>query len=135
MKKNQQLKICNWSLAAFAIVMLASGIQLEITGWEAAAWVWVHIAMGAAMAGVAVWHLWLHYRARWGQLFSRQSRPKVKFMTVFLILTTVTGLIATAQWLPTGVPTHIGGIHGKLGFIFLFLTITHGLHYKQYYLK
>lgn len=133
--KKKQLKICNWSLILLSVWMLASALQLEITGGESVAWVWIHIMIGIAITAFAIWHLALHYHTRWSRLFTRQTRPKVKFMTLFLALSAITGIIATAQWMSECCHTHLGAIHGKLGFIFLLLAITHGLHYKRYYLK
>lgn len=133
--KKEQLKICNWSLIPLSVSMLASAVQLEITGGKDAVWMWIHILIGIVLAILIVWHLCLHYSKRWARLFSQQTKPKVKFMTVFLILTAITGIIATFQWYDNRLHTSLGGIHGKLGFIFLFLAITHGLHYKRYYLK
>ena len=133
--KKEQLKISNWSLIPLSVSMLASAVQLEITEGKDAGWVWTHILIGIALAILIVWHICLHYSKRWAQLFLQQTKPKVKFMTVFLILTAITGIIATFQWYDNRLHTSFGGIHGKLGFIFLFLAITHGMHYKRYYLK
>lgn len=135
MKKKEQLKPCNWALALLAVLMLASSIQLEATNSQSAIWVWVHLILGIVMTIAVVWHLWLHYRGRWSKLFTRQTKPKVKFMVLFIALTAISGIIATFQWLPEYAHTGIGGLHGKLGFVFLFLAITHGLHYKRFYLE
>lgn len=132
--KKGHLNLCNWSLLPLTIIMLASAIQLEATDGKGDAWVWLHIVTGIALTAVALWHLTLHYSSRWEQLFSRKTGSKIKWMTIFLTLTAVTGIIATAQWHPVCLHTHLGAIHGKLGLIFLFLAITHALHYRRYYL-
>lgn len=135
MKKKNQFKLCNWPLVPLSVAMLASAVQLEATGGRDRAWVWVHIFLGIVITVWCGWHLWLHFHGRWRGLMSRQTRPKVKFMTVFLALSAVTGLAVTPEWYLSNLHTGFGGFHGKLGFIFLFLAITHGLHYKRFYFK
>ena len=53
-------------------------------------------------------------------------------MAVLILLTLVTGLIATAHWLAGYAHNAIGGIHGKLGFLFLIIAVTHCFRYRKF---
>ena len=47
----------------------------------------------------------------------------------------VTGLIATVHWLAGYAHNAIGGIHGKLGFLFLIIAVTHCFRYRKFYMN
>ena len=46
-------------------------------------------------------------------------------MSVFGLLTLVSAMAATTHWILTDAYTGIGGIHGKIGLVFLILIIVH----------
>lgn len=131
MKKLTKLKICDWTLLAIEITILASGLQLEITHGKSALWVWIHIALGTAMAVFVLWHLYLHFgNSGWGSKLKKKPAPRIIF--IFFVLTFLLGFIAIPQYMLHG-HSSIGGIHGKLGYIFIILCLVHTLRHKTFY--
>ncbi len=129
------MKICNLALVCLGLLMLLSSIQLEILHHTGDAWIWIHIILGIFLSVIIAWHLLLHYKSRWQKLFSKQTKPKIKIMAVLIMLTLVTGLIATVHWLAGYAHNAIGGIHGKLGFLFLIIAVTHCFRYRKFYMN
>lgn len=136
MKKIIKLRICAWSLAIFTAVMLSSGLQLEISPFGGRIWVWSHIAAGCIFIGTIIWHISLHKSTgvKWygyGNIYNKH-----RWLSLFFAFTLISGLLATIHWI--GIYSHstIGGIHGKLGFIFIIIVIRHiDKHIKFYQLK
>ena len=52
-------------------------------------------------------------------------RRLTRWMSVFGLLTLVSAMAATTHWILTDAYTGIGGIHGKIGLVFLILIIVH----------
>lgn len=52
-------------------------------------------------------------------------RRLTKWMSVFGLLTLVSAIAATVHWILTDTHTGIGGIHGKIGLVFLILIVVH----------
>ena len=126
MKKLLKLKICDWSLIAVTVLMLASGIQLEILSGESHPWIWAHIILGLIFLALILWHLYLHFRWRdWLKRLWKQKSSNTKWLTITGILTLVTAIIATIGWIASPIHSKIGAVHGKLGFIFLILAFVH----------
>ena len=68
MKASKKIKICDWSLLAVMILILASSIQLEATGSRSVVSVWLHIGAGIIFAILIWWHIHLHSAwSKWRQ--------------------------------------------------------------------
>ena len=67
MEKKTQSRICNWSLLVLAILMLASGIQMEASfgadflGLSFPVYMVFHVVVALLMTAVVIWHIWLHF--------------------------------------------------------------------------
>lgn len=126
MKKKSKLKVCNWSLLAVASLMLVSAIWLEATGSRGATAVRIHIALGIIMMALVAWHIFLHFgKSNW---FGKLRKLKAQFTRVLWWVAMVafaSGIVATVLWLLFAVHSPIGGVHGKIGFILLLLSVVH----------
>lgn len=130
--KAARLKRCNRSLGLTLLLILASGIQLEATSGRYAWSVWVHIILGVALTALSLYHIYLHYRTdNWFARFARNRNTVTRILWWVFLLTTVSGLAATAIWLATPVHSHLGAIHGKIGFLMALLAIIHVVTHKR----
>lgn len=126
MKTAQKLKLCNRTLACILVLILASGIQLEATsgkyGWS----VWVHIILGILLCILSLYHIYLHYKfGNWFSRFKKNRNIATRILWLVFLLTTVSGVAATVIWLGGYGHSHIGGIHGKIGFLMVITAIFH----------
>lgn len=127
----ERLKACDKTLGIVLIVMLASGIQLEATSGRYAWTVWAHIALGIVLTALSVWHIYLHYRwSDWFARFRKNRNQPTRILWWVLLLTAVTGIIATAVWLAAHERSHIGAIHGKIGFLMVIVGVIHAVGHK-----
>ena len=134
MKKAEQLKICNYSLLAITVLILASGIQLEVLAGSSRFWVWVHVVLGLQFFGFIFLHIYLHFKWRnWIEILWNQKSANTRWMMVTSILTLLTALIATTGWIMSPDHSAIGAIHGKLGFTFIALALWHISKRLKYY--
>ena len=129
MKKATQFRICNWSILAITILILASGLQLEINPYGDKIWVWLHIAVGTLYATGVVWHMKLH---NWPRT-ARARRNKHPWLGTFSVLALLSGIIDTVHWLGTFSHSTIGGLHGKIGFIMLIAVFIHLRKHIRFY--
>lgn len=124
----ERLKACDKALGIVLVVMLASGIQLEATSGRFAWSVWAHIVLGIILTVLSLWHIYLHYR--WSDWFARfrknRNRATRILWWVFLVAAS-TGMIATVVWLVGHDHSHIGAIHGKIGFLMVIVSIIHAV--------
>lgn len=128
----ERLKACDKTLGIVLIVMLASGIQLEATSGRYAWSVWAHIALGIVLTVLSVWHIYLHYRwSDWFARFRKNRNRSTRILWWIFLLTAVTGIIATAVWLATHEHSHIGAIHGKIGFLMVIVGVIHAVGHKH----
>lgn len=126
MNKKLKLKICDWALLVTTILMLASGIELEATGSQGNAWIWLHTAIGAVFFADIIWHIYLHFQwKQWIRRFSGQKSPVTRWLAIIGALTLISGIAALAHWASIRLHSPIGGIHGKIGFLFMLLGIGH----------
>ena len=126
MTKAKKLKICDWSLLVATIAMLASSIQLEATGSRAIVWVWLHIIIGCLFFANIIWHLYLHFGWKsWLQKFRKQKSFITRWLAVFAFLTIISAIVASAHWIGSWTHSSLGGVHGKIGFIFIAIAIGH----------
>lgn len=126
MTKAKKLKICDWLLLVSTVVMLASSIQLEATGSRAVIWVWLHIIIGCLFFANIIWHLYLHFGWKsWLQKFRKQKSLITRWLAVFALLTIISAIVASAHWIGSWAHSPLGGVHGKIGFIFIVIAIGH----------
>lgn len=133
MNKRLKLKCCNYSLLAFVLPVLATGIILECTGNDAGIFgisfkriVVIHIVLAAAMMALAAYHLYLHVGSKgWWQKVKKLKSHVTRLLVRIAILTAASGLISLAVWLFNPVHTTVGGIHGKIGYLFIIIAVGH----------
>ncbi len=128
-----KLKICNLSLGITMLLMLASGIQLEATSGRYAWSVWVHIALGIVLIALSLRHIILHYRfSNWFARFAKNRNRTTRILWWAFLLTALSGVGATILWLATPVHSHLGAVHGKLGFLMVTVAIIHVASRRQH---
>lgn len=136
MTKKAKLKLCDWSLLFLTVVILASGIQLEINPTGANAWVWAHIVIGTLFISGIFWHISLHKSGRKrGEPEALNHRNRHTAMGIFFLLTLLSGAVATCHWVGTYLHSTTGGVHGKLGFLFILAVIFHIAKHKRFYCR
>lgn len=106
--------------------ILASSIQLEATDSRSIVWILIHMIVGSLFFTNIVWHLHLHFEWKsWIQRLRKQKSPVTRWLAVFALLTLISALVALFHWIGTYTHSPIGGIHGKIGFVFIALAIGH----------
>lgn len=133
MNNATKLKVCDGWLGRILILILASGIQLEVTSGRYAWSVWVHIVLGIILTVLSCYHIYLHYRTgNWFSRFSKNKNFVTKILWWIFLLTSVTGIIATFVWIDGQSHSHIGAVHGKIGFLMVILGIVHAVrHFRK----
>lgn len=133
MKIQEKLKVCNKWLKVILLLILASGIQLEATSGRYAWSVWVHIVLGLILTGLSIYHIYLHYKnSNWFTRFAKKRNKVTRVLWWVFLLTAVSGIAATLQWLMEGGHSPIGGVHGKIGFLMVIVAIIHAVrHIRQ----
>ena len=133
-------RICNISLLAIIPAVLATLIILEasqgaeVLGLKFNVWVIIHLVTVLAMIGLVCWHL----RMNWGRIsgWAKKSTSKAssasKTLAILISLTVLTGLAAIPQWLIHGHST-IGGVHGKIGFLFILVSLIHTIRHRKWF--
>lgn len=141
MDKRTQSKICNWSLLVFAILMLASGIQMEVTaganflGIAFPTYMVFHVVVGIMMTVAVFWHIWLHFSWRkWMKRFAALKKRDTKALAIIATLVLFTGIVALLLLLLNGMQHNgVGGLHGKIGFVFLAVGLYHIVKRIRFY--
>lgn len=128
----ERLRLCDRTLGIVLIVMLVSGIQLEATSGRYAWSVWAHIALGIILTVLSLWHIYLHYRwSDWFERFRKNRNRSTRILWWVFLLTAVTGVVATVVWLIDDSHSHIGAIHGKIGFLMVIVGVIHAVGHKH----
>ena len=129
----EKLKINDKSLGFTLILMLASGMQLEATAGSYAWSVWVHIVFGTLLTILSICHIYYHYRfSNWFARFAKNRNTTTRVLWWMFLLTVISGLAATIQWLVENGHSPIGGVHGKIGFLMVIVAIIHAAkHIRQ----
>lgn len=136
MNNNSGLKQCNRVLLVTTLLILASSLQLEINSHAPVLWVWIHIVTGILFLSLICRHIYLHFRwNNWIMRLIRKRRGVVRWMTVSGLLLILSACIATIHWTATTAHTVVGAIHGKIGFIFILLTIIHIIRYRRFFIR
>ncbi len=127
-----RLRICNRSLGFILLLMLASGVQLEATSGSYAWSVWVHIILGILLIILSSYHIYLHYRkSNWFARFAKNRNTVTRILWWVFLLTAVSGLVATVIWLDGNQHSHLGAVHGKIGFLMVIVGIIHVARHKR----
>ncbi len=136
MKKITKLKICDWNLLILTIAILISGVQLEATHSNGLTSVWIHIIVGLLFIGMAVYHILLHFGfCNWFVKFHNLKSQFTRILWWISLLTLITGIIALIHWLATFNHAPIGGVHGKLGFLMIFLLTGHIIKRIKFFMR
>ena len=141
MDKKTRSRICNWSLLVLAILMLASGIQMEATagteflGISFPVYMVFHVIIATLMTAAVIWHIWLHFSWKeWVKRFSALKRADTKILAIITALVLVSGIVALLVLLFNGMQHNgLGGVHGKIGFIFIAIGIYHIVRRVRFY--
>ena len=109
-----------------AVAILISGIQLEIIHSSGDLSVWLHIIIGLLFMALVGVHIYLHFgRSNWFARFSNLKSQATRILWWLTIITLITGLATAVRWILTNTHTLLGGVHGKLGFLMIILSIFH----------
>lgn len=127
MKKITKLRVCDWSLLVFTSIMLVSGLQLEVNPYRDQIWVCLHIIIGIFFVGFILWHLSLHHNPMQSAVRREKHHHggKSPSLGICFLLTVLSSTIVTFHWIGTYTHSTIGGIHGKIGFLFLVAIVFH----------
>ena len=125
-----KLKICNISLLAITPAVLATSIILEashgqsVLGLKFNFWVIIHLVAVLAMTGLVCWHLRMNWGkiSGWAKKISGKASGASKALAILIAFTALTGLASVQQWLIHG-HSPIGGVHGKIGFLFILIAV------------
>lgn len=126
MNKKLKLGYCDLTLIIIGILTLFTGIWLEATGGNPAGMVWCHIVVSTLFIAGCAYHIYLHFG--WERLIQKFKGPKMKvnrILAIFGILTALTAIWSTIDWVLHYQHTTIGGVHGKLGFVFVAICLGH----------
>lgn len=127
-----RLKRCNHRLAFVLLMTLASGIQLEATSGRYTWSVWLHIVLGILLTVLSAYHIFLHYRkSNWFARFAKNRNAVTRILGWIYLLTAISGIAATIIWLDGNQHSHLGAVHGKIGFLMVLLAIIHALKSKR----
>lgn len=127
---SSRLILCNRTLGITLLLMLASGIQLEATSGRYPCSIWVHIILGILLTVLSLYHIYLHYRkSNWFARFAKNRNTSTRILWWMFLLTAVTGIAATIDWLLHNQHTPLGGVHGKIGFLMVIVAIIHAVRH------
>lgn len=138
----KRLKTCNYALLATTLPVLASSVILEASHGNPVFhlpfnfWACLHIIAATIMSGLVTWHLKLNWGKvmEWKRRFSFQASKASKVLSMLIAATSLTGLISIPQWLLHG-HSIIGGVHGKIGFLFIIIAISHTFRHRKWFKK
>lgn len=76
--------------------------------------------------GMATYHVYLHFgNSNWFSKFRKQKSQVTRILWLVALVTLITGIVAIIHWVTTFTHAPIGGVHGKLGFLMIILSIGH----------
>lgn len=135
-----KLKICNISLLAITPAVLATSIILEashgaaLLGLKSNVWVIIHLVAVFAMTGLVCWHLRMNWGkiSGWAKKITGKASGASKTLTILIALNVLTGIFAIPQWLIHG-HSPIGGVHGKIGFLFILVCLIHTIRHRKWF--
>lgn len=75
---------------------------------------------------MVAYHVFLHFvTSNWLTKIRKQRSHVMSIMWWMTLASLVTGIVSTIHWLSTFSHAHIGGVHGKLGFLMIILSLGH----------
>ena len=132
MNKINRLRLCNLSLMVAGLLATGSSVQMEACGGRGwlglsfATIVGVHCSLGLLMLGLVATHLYLHFgRADWLGKMRRQRNRPTRWLGVLAVAVVLSGVAACVQVAMASGYTSVGGVHGKVGFLFLLVCLGH----------
>ena len=135
MKKIAKLRLCNWGLLVASASIFISGLQLEVIHSSGDLSVWIHIIIGLLFMSLVGIHIFLHFgRSNWFAKFSNLKSRATRILWWMTIITLITGIATAVRWIVTNNHSPLGGIHGKLGFLMIILSIFHIVN-RLYFFK
>lgn len=130
--KKANLKTINFLLVILLIPTIASSIILEcLDGGDTRAisnsrLILIHILVATALMLLSYWHIKLHFGplGNWKSRICKTKRQNRWLLTISAI-TLLTGIAATAVYFLTGNHNIIGAVHGKIGYVAIFIMLLH----------
>lgn len=136
MSRKSRLRACNSLLLGATALMCLSAIQLEATGSQEPAYIRVHIALGTCLTLLTGWHLYLHFaKHNWTKKILGLKKKTTKWLALLCTVSILSGGATTFHWTATYAHSPLGGVHGKIGFLFLMLAIGHAAKRRRYYMR
>lgn len=136
MTKTLQLRICNFALLVFLVIMLVSGIWLEATSGRSFAMVWLHVATGIIFFALIGWHIYLHFgRKNWFRRFAKLRKRLTAVLWWVTIITLISSFVALFHRVDSYTHSTLGGVHGKLGFLMLIIAIIHTIERIKFFAR
>lgn len=137
---SRKLYIINILLIVSSVFVLASSLFIEILhgndflNMPNLFWVALHAITGLVMGILVLVHLRLNWNTitNWITRFKKSPNKVTKTLFVLSILMFVSGILATFTFFTNG-HGPIGGIHGKISLIFLFICIGHFIKRIKWY--
>ena len=127
------------ALLLVAIVVLVSSIQMEVTGGEPfmgmsfMTYTILHIVLAVSMMLLIAYHLYLHFNWKnWIEKLRQTPKKQTRVLAVLAGLVLLTGVASLVDFMIHLQHTPLGGLHGKIGFIFMIIAIGHTLKRKKF---
>lgn len=132
------LRIVNFLAVVAFVLILLSGLQMEISGGAdfygisfANYMIW-HCIIGIVFCGLVGFHLYLNRKA----FQISKKKGAMKWLMNIFIVSALTGVIVIFVVLRHNMQhSSLGGLHGKIGFLFLIFTFVHIIRHKNFSLK
>jgi len=132
MTKKEKLRICDIVLLIVAVLVLVSSIQMEASAGESfmgvpfVAYMVIHVVLALTMMLLVGYHLYLHFGwKKWINKLHKTPKRATRVLSVFALLTLLTGAAALIVLSVNMQHTPLGGIHGKMGFIMIVVALGH----------
>ena len=137
--KKANLKTINILLVLLLIPTITSSIILEYLGGvdtrvlSNTRLILIHILLATALMILSYRHIKLHFGPlrNWNTLICKTKQLN-RLLLIASAITLLTGIIATAIYFLTGSHNIIGAIHGKIGYIAIFIMLLHLLQRRKW---
>ena len=63
--------------------------------------------------------------------FAKNRNKVTRVLWWVFLLTAVSGIAATIQWIVEGGHSPIGGVHGKIGFLMVIIAVIHAVRQRK----
>lgn len=131
MNKVSTFKVCNLLLMTFAVLSLASSIQMEACGGKSlfgfpfATWMYLHCILGTLMFILVIEHLYLYFGKRNWITKVKGLKRQTKWLCVIFVILLFISIVAFIRTMIFTTHSPIGAVHGKIGFLFMLFCIRH----------